>query len=113
MESNQGTMIINPNFQDWCMLEDMEKKSRDPSEFQSGFYGESENLRWNEGAQWPSKRSPEGAINRVSIALMVTVCLLAITSLALTTLMLFGIIGSAKETCVCPQPGKHSKLRPA
>ena len=79
MDSFRETTIRNPAFQD------MEEKSHE----KPSFYGESSG---GFKEQKPSTQSESRSGNRIFIILMATACLLSITSLVLTLLMMFGKI---------------------
>lgn len=117
MDSRQGSLVINPNSHEWYTLDKIERTPPNPLTFYEDWDSVKLDDRMSRSSQktlWPTsskdKDTPTGRVglNCTSMALLTVVSLLALASLALSVLMLLGMVGPIQGSCACSKQGRRS-----
>ena len=114
MQAPGGRIVVNPTFQDW-EYEDKKPNFMTPVKRQITYHVEEEigpsgtkDDPWKQNNSYGDidyrTASPPLASHRTVLTLLSFVCLMSIAALALTIMMLFGIIGNG---CGCAANGQY------
>ena len=122
MDSGQGNLVINPSSHEWYTLDKIERTPSNPLTFYEDWDSvklDERASRSSQKALWPASsknakdkdtKAASVGLNCASMALFAVVSLLAIASLALSVLMLLGMLKPIHGSCACSKQCKYVLL---